>query len=100
MPVVRPVVAAPEEERGIGSCETVDLLTSRDGCGAPAKRARVLEEGAADRVDVEGNVVACPGGTREVDVLPKLFRNFCTYCRPCSSFSAKIAKWNSLLVVL
>ena len=83
------MVAALEEELGIGSCETVDLLTSRDGGGAPAERAQVLEEGAADRVDIEGNVFACPGGTREVDVLPKLFLNFCTCCRPCSSFSAR-----------
>ena len=57
-----------------------------------------VEEGRVAAGVVEGVRLEAGAVVRGVEEAPKVVRGRC--CHPCNSFSASIANWNNLLIVL
>ena len=57
-----------------------------------------VEEGRVAAGVVEGVRLEAGAFVRGVEEAPKVLRGRC--CGPCNSFSASIANWNNLLIVL
>ena len=95
IPVVQPVEAT-EEELFAGACKIEVLLPSSacDGCGSVVDHVSLVEGAATQNYEFRA-ILFGPNVILGVKVLALVL------CwRPCNSFSATIASWNNLLVVL